>query len=202
MYGGKNPEMKAIAKQLSDHGKVEFYNGFYLKYAPRNFPTLHSGRNDLKNGKIPKAAKKRQYGKKRIFLSQLGVFVLDFVIFGIVMMIFAKLGKESPETQWPASVNCHTSFDVAISFEDVQNTQNEHHLDVQVINGSDWYVLKDTDTMKTCFQTLKTCFQMQLTLHCVICLDDEGTRGYSHFSHNRKKYGCVTPVDWDPWRVL
>jgi hypothetical protein len=78
MYGGKNPEMKAIAKQLSDHGKVEFYNGFYLKYAPRNFPTLHSGRNDLKNGKIPKTAKKRQNGKNRIFFITIGCICIKF----------------------------------------------------------------------------------------------------------------------------
>jgi hypothetical protein len=41
-----------------------------------------------KNGKTTKTAKKRQNGKKRIFWSQLGVFALHFVFFGLVLMIF------------------------------------------------------------------------------------------------------------------
>jgi hypothetical protein len=59
----------------------------------------------------------------------------------------------------------HTSFHVVISFEDVQNTQTEHHI------YSSWCIrmyYEDTVTMKTCFQMLKTC-----NWHCVICLDEE-----------------------------
>jgi hypothetical protein len=48
----------------------------------------HSGRNDLKNGKTAKTAKKRENGEKTFILSQLGVFVLNFVVFGLVLTIF------------------------------------------------------------------------------------------------------------------
>jgi hypothetical protein len=33
------------------------------------------------------------------------------------------------------------SFDVVISFENVKNTQNDYHIDEQVIGGSNSYVL-------------------------------------------------------------
>jgi hypothetical protein len=62
----------------------------------------------------------------------------------------------------------HRLFHVVISFEDVQNTQTEQHID------SSWCIrmyYEDTVTMKTCFQMLKTC-----KWHCVICLDEEGIR--------------------------
>jgi hypothetical protein len=49
--------------------------------------TAHSGRNDLKNGKMPKTAKNGETAEKSFFVT-IGVFVVNFVIFGLVLINF------------------------------------------------------------------------------------------------------------------